>query len=81
MNPTRSLLFPLSHQTSASGSNIKISSIENFPDNKTSGGIIKTNHIFSCNYLEDKKGNNLFVNIRRSNLVVHKVHMHKIIHH
>ena len=50
----------------------------NFSQSK-SGGLIKQNHIFTCNYSLDLIGNNLNVNLKKSNLEKYQVHKHKII--
>ena len=42
-----------------------------------SGGLIKQNHIFSCNYSQDRTGNQLVVNLQKSNLDEHKVAKHR----
>jgi len=41
-----------------------------------SGGLIKQNHIFSCNYSQDRVGNQLVVNLQRSNLDEHNALKH-----
>jgi hypothetical protein len=50
----------------------------NFSQSK-GGGLIKQNHIFTCNYSRDFTGNNLNVNLRKSNLEKHQVQKHRII--
>ena len=43
------------------------------------GGLIKSNHIFSCNFQENRKGNNVHEHIRESDLPEHVVYKHKTI--
>lgn len=43
------------------------------------GGLIKSNHIFSCNFQENRQGNNVHVHIRESDLPEHVVYKHKTI--
>ena len=43
------------------------------------GGLIKSNHIFNCNFKENRQRNNVYVHIRESDLPEHIVYKHKTI--
>ena len=43
------------------------------------GGLIKSNHIFKCDFKENRQGNNVYVHIRESDLPEHIVYKHKTI--